>query len=201
MTNLLVVFEDEFLLVIDKPSGLVTTSGETVKEPSLADILQTDFGIETNRGGVVHRLDKDTSGLILVAKNEKILEALQSQFKDRAVKKEYLTLVHGSLEETKVVEGEIARNPGNREKFIVLEGGREATTSLQPIKKLQFSDDKLQEIFFDLNKIQLRKLKTINYNQFTLIKCLPKTGRTHQIRVHLKYIGLPVVADDKYGGR
>lgn len=208
-----VVFEDDFLLVVDKPPGLVTTPAETVKKSSLADLLQADFGINLARGGLVHRLDKDTSGLILVAKDEKTLEALQNQFKRRQVKKQYLALVHGWVESSGKIEGNIGRNPKNREKFVVIDGerqganvihprgGREAVTEYEPIKQLTINKEQLSKIFNDLNKIQMRKLDRMNYNQFTLVTCRPLTGRTHQIRVHLKYIGLPVVADQKYGGR
>ncbi|QQG43229.1 MAG: RluA family pseudouridine synthase [Candidatus Daviesbacteria bacterium] len=199
--SLPVVFEDEFLLVVDKPPGLVTTPGETVKSKSLAQILQADFGIDLERGGLVHRLDKDTSGLILVAKNAQILASLQNQFKSRQVKKQYLALVHGSLNETRIVEGSIARNPGNREKFTVLAEGKEAKTEVEPLKQLTMDSEQLTEIFSDFNKIQMRKLSNLHYSKFTLTSCRPLTGRTHQIRVHLKYIGFPIVADQKYGGR
>ncbi|MBI2330498.1 RluA family pseudouridine synthase [Candidatus Daviesbacteria bacterium] len=196
-----VLFEDDSLLVIDKPPGLVVDPAETVKEVTLADILQRDFNIQVPRGGIVHRLDKDTSGIILVAKTQHVLENLQRQFKERQIKKEYLALVHGEISKAGVVEGSIGRNPGNREKFIVLEDGKEAVTEYEPIKSLQLSVFSLQQIFSDFNKIQMRKLERQAYNEFTLVRCMPKTGRTHQIRVHLKYIGHPVVSDEKYGGR
>lgn len=196
-----IVFQDDCLLVIDKPAGLVVTPTETQKEPTLADLLQSELGIEADRGGVVHRLDKDTSGLILVAKTNEILAKLQSQFKQRTVKKEYLALVHGWLEEGKVVNGAIGRNPGNREKFTVLEEGREASTEFVPIKKYQFSDQVLHQVFESFNKIQWRKMSRSGYGKFTLVTCHPLTGRTHQIRVHLKHLGFSLAGDDKYGGR
>jgi len=188
-------------LALDKPPGLVVDPNETTKEQTLADLLQNEFGIKLFRAGIVHRLDKDTSGVILVAKTEEALVNLQTQFKERLIKKEYLALAHGVIAENVKVEGSIGRNPGNREKFIVLPDGKQAVTEYEPVQNFQFSIFNFQSIFNDLNKIQMRKLERQRYNEFTLIKCLPKTGRTHQIRVHLKYINHPIVADEKYGGR
>ena len=197
-----VIYEDSDLLVIDKPPGIVVDPADSVKEKTLADILQDQFKIKLLRGGIVHRLDKDTSGILLVGRTPAALENLQAQFKERKVKKEYVALVHGLVEERGKVVGSIGRNPGNREKFTVLEaGGKEATTEYMPRESLQLTASSLQEIFSDYNKIQMRKLATMNYELFTLVACRPLTGRTHQIRVHLKYIGHPVVADEKYVGR
>ncbi len=201
MQSLKVIFEDENLLLINKPPGLVVDPAATVKEPTLADILKTDFNISLFRGGIVHRLDKDTSGLLLVAKTQAALDNLQAQFKERKVKKEYLALVHGLVEKGGRVEAGIGRNPGNREKFTVLEEGKEAVTEYEPVERLQVAGDRLQEIFSEFNKIQFRKLSTVHYNLYTLVACRPLTGRTHQIRVHLKYIGYPIVCDEKYVGR
>ena len=196
-----VIFQDDDLLVIDKSAGLVVDKSNTQSVDTLEDILQKEFGIKLYRGGIIHRLDKDTSGIILIAKTQEALENLQAQFKDRKVKKEYLALVHGHIMENGRVEGSIGRNPVNREKFTVLDTGKEAETEYEPIKSLQFSVVSLQRIFSDFNKIQMRKLEKQNYGQFTLLRVLPKTGRTHQIRVHLKYIRHPVVSDEKYVGR
>lgn len=208
--NLRKVYEDEDLLVIDKPPGLVVDPAETVKEETLADILIRDFGINLPRGGIVHRLDKDTSGVLLVAKTQQALENLQAQFKERKTKKEYLALAHGFVDKEGKVEGAIGRNPIKREKFTVLAEGKAAVTEYEPLRNFQFSifnlnnessSATLQSIFNELNKIQMRKLQRMNYNQFTLLKCHPLTGRTHQIRVHLKYIGHAIVSDEKYVGR
>lgn len=208
-----IIYEDQNLLVVDKPPGLVVTPSETQKEPTLSEILQRDHSINLDRGGVVHRLDKDTSGILLVAKTQSTLENLQSQFKLRKIKKEYVALVHGEVREGGVVRGNIRRNPVKREKFMVIDeerqganvihprGGREAVTEYEPLERLQFSGEQLAEIFSDFNKIQFRKLSTSHYNLFTLLKCRPLTGRTHQIRVHLKYISHPIVSDEKYVGR
>ena len=199
--DIAIVYEDDYLMVLNKPAGLVVESGLSVKEKTLTDYLQQDFGITIARGGLVHRLDKDTSGTILVAKTELALESLQGQFKNREVKKEYIALVHGTIDELGVVKGNIGRNPGNREKFTVLEEGKEAVTEYVPLKQWTMDNAQLTNIFEGFNKIQMRKLSTIHYNLFTLLKCLPKTGRTHQIRVHLKHINSPIVSDEKYVGR
>lgn len=211
------IYEDDDLLVLDKPAGLVVDLAETVKGETLIDWLRSYYDTSMypsedipERMGLVHRLDKDTSGIILVAKTKEALKNLQKQFKERQVKKEYLALVHGLVLEGGRVKGEVGRNPKNREKFTVLLGGsprsaggagKEAETEYEPIQRLQFTDDRLQEIFAGFNKIQFRKLSTVHYNLYTLLRCKPRTGRTHQIRVHLKYIGHPIVSDDKYGGR
>ena len=202
-----ILYEDTDILVVDKPPGLVVT--------------------EIRLGEPAHRLDKDTSGVLLVAKHKKALENLQHQFKTRLVKKEYLALVHGQVMEGGRVDAAILRNPQKREKFTVVPpgrspfghlpgvtkllpgGGKEAETEYEPLERLQVTPqhgsgqagDRLQGIFSEFNKIQMRKLERQRYGEFTLVKCFPKTGRTHQIRVHLKYIQHPVVADDKYVGR
>ncbi len=199
-----ILFEDDQILVLDKPAGVVVDKSETQTKGTLENWLEErypDLDGGLTRMGIVHRLDKDTSGIILVAKTQEALEKLQNQFQTRVVKKEYLALVHGLVVEGGLVEGAIGRNPGNREKFVVLEDGKEAATEYQPISNLKFKISSFEEIFDDLNKIQTRKLERSNYNQFTLVRCFPKTGRTHQIRVHLKYIGFPIVADEKYAGR
>lgn len=205
-----VIYSDNDLMVLDKPAGLVVDPSITQQNGTLAQILIEEYKIKLERGGIVHRLDKDTSGIIVIAKTQKALDALQSQFKDRTVKKEYIALVHGVLEEEKVVKGAIARHPIDREKFVVVGKesrdfkhieGKEAATVFTPLKKEVMSDEVLSQVFEGFNKIQMRKLKNMNYGQFTLVKCSPMTGRTHQIRVHLKYINFPLVSDERYGGR
>src|SRR5258708_8632054 len=202
MTSIKIIFQDDQLMVIDKPAGLVVDSSESQKSGTLQEILETEFGISLDRGGIVHRLDKDTSGLMVIAKTQVALDNLQAQFKDRVVKKIYLALAHGHLDQEKTVKGAIGRNPGDREKFTVLDdGGKEAETKFVPKERLRFTDDRLQEIFGGFNKIQMRKLSTTYYSLYTLLECYPLTGRTHQIRVHLKYAGFPLVGDKKYAGR
>jgi 23S rRNA pseudouridine1911/1915/1917 synthase len=176
------VFEDKFLLVINKPAGMIVNRSETTKnEETLQDWLQNNFQFEIAnsqlfRNGVVHRLDKETSGLLIIAKNKKAFINLQQQFKERKVKKKYLALVHGRVEPREgTIEAAVSRNPFNRKKFGIFLGGREART----------------------------KYKTIsNFSEgFSFLELFPETGRTHQIRVHLKYLNHPIVADEKYVGR
>lgn len=195
------LYQDDEIIVIDKPPGLVTTPSETQHEITLSEILAKEYGVNLERGGLVHRLDKDTSGIILAAKTLESFDALQAQFQTRNVKKEYLALVHGIVEVEGEIVGAIGRNPGDREKFVVLSDGKEASTRYLPESHYQMSDTAIQDIFAGFNKIQLRKIYASNYQNYTLLRCFPKTGRTHQIRVHLKYINYPIVGDEKYGGR
>src|SRR4029079_7235730 len=134
-------------------------------------------------GGVVHRLDKETSGLMILAKNEKSFIALQAQFKGRDVKKTYTTLVHGEL---KPDEGEvnapIGRLPWNRTRFGILAEGREASSKYKVLSIKYLEQNKTKEAL-------------------SLVEVYPQTGRTHQIRVHMKHIGHPVFADELYAGR
>jgi 23S rRNA pseudouridine1911/1915/1917 synthase len=196
-----VVYQDNFLIVINKPPQLVVTPADSVSEITLSEILQKDFLIDIDRGGVVHRLDKDTSGLIIAAKDIETFDKLQQQFKERSIQKTYLCLVHGILEKGGVINAPIDRNPRNRERFVVIEGGKEAQTVYQPLKYFSLKDDIKDQIFPDLNKVQKRKLDRSGYGLFTLVECQPKTGRTHQIRVHLKHLGHSLVGDERYGGR
>lgn len=201
MNQITVIYQDNDFMVIDKPPGLVTTPAETIAEETVSEILQKDFGNTLDRGGVVHRLDKDTSGILLAAKNQASFEALQQQFKDRTIHKSYLALVHQFIAEKGTIAGSIGRNPQNREKFTVLEEGKEAVTDYELVRRYQMPEEKMAEIFPDFNSIQRRKLVKTNYAQFSLVSAFPKTGRTHQIRVHLKHINYPIVGDEKYGGR
>ncbi|HSX57748.1 MAG TPA: RluA family pseudouridine synthase [Candidatus Saccharimonadales bacterium] len=172
------VYEDKDLLVIDKPAGLVTHP--TLDHPSgtVVNALLSHLGSfdqESNRPGIVHRLDKNTSGLLVVAKNQDSLEALKEQFKKRVVEKKYLALVGGRVEKEKgEIKGSIQRHPKFKQKFIVGESGKEAVTDYKVVER---------------------------FSNFTLVELTPKTGRTHQIRVHLSHLGHPIVGDKLYGGK
>lgn len=191
------VYEDKEFLVINKPAGVVVNKSDSARETTVQDwmeerlkkegkVVSGESEIEkefTSRGGVVHRLDKDTSGLLLLAKNPNSFEKLKNQFKERTVHKKYLTLVHGEM---KPAEGEInapiERSPFNRMHFGVFPGGREAQTTYRKVADYELISGKIKEAF-------------------SLLEVEPKTGRTHQIRVHMKYVNHPVVADPIYGGR
>lgn len=180
----IVIFEDENLVILEKPSGMVVNRAESAKEKTTQEWLEQRYSVAPDggvggRAGIVHRLDKETSGILLVAKTSDAFENLQNQFKERVVKKKYLALVHGKVEPD---EGKISvpvgRLPWNRERFGVLPGGREATTRYKVIK-----------------------LYTLHHTLYTLLELYPETGRTHQIRIHLKYRGYPIVGDFAYAGR
>jgi 23S rRNA pseudouridine1911/1915/1917 synthase len=175
-----IIYEDDDLLVIDKPAGLTVHPapghpGHTLVNAILSHYPHlADIG-DSLRPGIVHRLDKDTSGLILVAKNRVSQANLSEQFKSRAVKKAYLVLVRGRLTPAKgIIEAAIGRDPRHRQRMAVVSRGREARTEYRVVKYL---------------------------GDCTLIEVTPETGRTHQIRVHLAAIGFPVMGDATYGVR
>ncbi|MFA4890631.1 MAG: RluA family pseudouridine synthase [Candidatus Paceibacterota bacterium] len=189
--NIPIIYEDENILAVNKPAGLLVHNVPSSKfqELSLVDWLvekypeikkvgdpSTSSGQDL-RPGIVHRLDKDTSGVLLVAKNQKSFEYLKSQFQDRKIKKKYIALVDGKLKaESGTINLPIAKSKSDfRKKTSVgkmVGKEREATTEYKVIKR---------------------------FEKFTLIEAYPKTGRTHQIRVHFKAIGHPIVCDKLYG--
>ncbi|MCO5248296.1 MAG: RluA family pseudouridine synthase [Chitinophagales bacterium] len=177
-----IVYEDEEIIVINKRAGLVVHPGFGNKTGTLVNGLMylKSSWPEINgnqRPGIVHRLDKDTTGLLVAGKTEFALQFLAKQFFDRTIKREYIALVWGNIEEDHGrVVGNIARNPKNRLKFYVDKDeiqGKWAATNYEVIQR---------------------------FGYVTLIKCHLETGRTHQIRVHMKYIGHPVFNDVTYGG-
>lgn len=182
-----VVYEDEALLVVDKPAGMVVHPAPghpdgTLLNAVLAycpELLDSD----ESRPGIVHRLDRDTSGLILVAKDTKTRRRLQQQFKERQVRKAYLALLDGHLEPAwGSIEAPVGRDPKHRQRMAVLRGGREALTEYHVLERFAHRVGPAS-------------------GDYTLVEAEPKTGRTHQIRVHFASIGHPVVGDPVYGRR
>jgi 23S rRNA pseudouridine1911/1915/1917 synthase len=174
---LTIVYEDDDLLVVDKPAGLAVHPGPGHVQGTLVNALLahgsqlSQIGGE-ERPGIVHRLDKDTSGLLLVAKTDAAHEALAAQFKDRTTEKTYIALVRGGLQPSEgIVEAPIARDPAHRQRMAVVPEGREAVTHYRALAYL---------------------------DGYTLVEVKPRTGRSHQIRVHFASLRHPVAGDTTY---
>lgn len=172
-----IVYEDEHLLVINKQKGLVVHPSESYPNNTLVNgLLNYTKELATlagkDRPGIVHRLDKDTSGLLVVAKTNEAYEHLVKQFKERTVIRKYQTLVHGVMShESGTIDAPIGRHPKKRQQMAVVAGGKRSITHFNVIERL---------------------------TNFTHVECQLETGRTHQIRVHFKHIGHPVVGDPIY---
>ena len=175
-----IVYQDSHLLVVDKPAGLTVHPAPGHPDSTLVNALLamvSDLsGIGGSlRPGIVHRLDKDTSGLMVVAKDDIAHHSLSRQLKERTVHKTYLALVVGNLRSDKgQIEGPIARHPKHRKRMAVVANGRDALTDYKVVHR---------------------------YDGYTLVEAHPVTGRTHQIRVHLTSIGHPLIGDPVYGKR
>ena len=171
-----IVYEDDDLLVINKKSGMVVHPAPGNYEDTLVNALIGKYELSNNsfRPGIVHRLDKDTSGLMLVAKNDFTHERLSKMISDKIVERYYLALVEGEFNhETGTIDAPIGRDTKYREKMMVTSlNSKEAITNFKVLER---------------------------FNNYTLIECKLETGRTHQIRVHMKYINHPVVNDTVYG--
>ena len=173
-----IVYQDDDVAVINKPQGMTVHAGNGTNGGTLVNALLFHLdklsGINgVIRPGIVHRIDKNTSGLIVVAKNDKAHVALSKQLEDKTCRRIYLALLDGNLKSDEgVIDTFIGRDPANRTKMSVLKSGRQAITRYKVLER---------------------------YNGYTLCEFSLKTGRTHQIRVHAKYIGHPVVGDPEYG--
>jgi len=173
-------YEDEYLLVVNKPAGMVTHPAHGNFSGTLVNALLYHLGKTTGpdnlRPGIVHRLDKGTSGLLVVAKDEKVHRKLTEQFSKRTVEREYRSLVWGRFKnDGDMIETQLDRHPGDRKRYaVVRKGGKEAITTYEVLE---------------------------NYSDTAYLKLKLSTGRTHQIRVHLDHIGHPVFGDSTYGGR
>jgi 23S rRNA pseudouridine1911/1915/1917 synthase len=173
-----ILYEDEYLLVVNKPAGLVVHPAPSVKEPTLVDwLVHKGISLSTISGeeryGIVHRIDKETTGALVVAKDNKVHEALSLQLQDKSMGRYYLALIDYPLKEDTIVDKPIGRNPKNRLKMAVVPEGRAAKTAFV-------------------------KLLTAN-NNVELVAAKLYTGRTHQIRVHLNTLGRHILGDDLYG--
>jgi len=207
-----IIFEDKDLLVLDKPAGMIVNEADTTKDlVTVQDWVEEHLKIRSTkheirnksensndqnsfefrnsdfdfriRAGIVHRLDKETSGILLVAKTLSAFIHLQAQFKERKVQKTYIALAHGKIQpEEGKIDVAVGRLPWNRKRFGVLSGGRESVTKYKVLSIKYLVSGKSRE-------------------PLSLIELSPKTGRTHQIRVHLQYIKHPIFSDPLYGGR
>lgn len=174
-----IVYEDDDVIVVNKPQGMVVHPAPGHPDHTLVNALLYHSPLSTINGefrpGIVHRIDKDTSGLLMVAKNDMAHRSLAAQLKAKTNEREYVALVHGVIKEDQgTIDAPLGRSPKDRKKQAVVADGRHAVTHFKVLKR---------------------------YQHYTLVSCRLETGRTHQIRVHMKYIGHPLAGDPLYGPR
>ncbi|WP_267202382.1 RluA family pseudouridine synthase [Limosilactobacillus kribbianus] len=174
-----IVYEDDDVIVVNKPQGMVVHPAPGHPDHTLVNALLYHSPLSTINGefrpGIVHRIDKDTSGLLMVAKNDMAHRSLAAQLKAKTNEREYVALVHGVIkEDAGTIDAPLGRSPKDRKKQAVVADGRHAVTHFKVLKR---------------------------YSHYTLVSCRLETGRTHQIRVHMKYIGHPLAGDPLYGPR
>lgn len=180
MKKIKVLYEDSNILAIDKPSGILTCPDQRSKEKTVFDLFLKEYP----KLELVHRLDRDTSGVLLFAKNKKVHEFLKKQFQDRTIKKTYVAVVNGWVKNDHgVINKPIGRSPSDFRRWLAGRGARgtlrEAVTEYKVIKRFETKTSK-------------------NLEKFSFLEVHPKTGRTHQIRVHMKFLNHPVVCDSLY---
>ncbi|TPR42090.1 RluA family pseudouridine synthase [Apilactobacillus micheneri] len=174
-----IVYEDNEVLVVNKPQGMVVHPSPGHPDHTLVNALLFHTPLSningTFRPGIVHRIDKDTSGLLMIAKNNDAHKSLSEQLKAKSNIREYVALVHGNIKEDKgKIDAPIGRSKKDRKKQAIVDDGKHAVTHFKVLERL---------------------------GEYTLVSCVLETGRTHQIRVHMKYIGYPLVGDPLYGPR
>ncbi len=172
-----IVYEDDYLIIINKPSGMVVHPAPGHYSSTLVNALLGRFSLSNKdelRPGIVHRIDKDTSGLLIVAKTDEVHDILSRMIKDKLIERKYIALVDGVIpHETGTIDAPIGRDIKNRQKMMVTDiNGKDSVTHFKVLKR---------------------------YTNHTLIECKLDTGRTHQIRAHMAYIGYPIVNDPVYG--
>ncbi len=184
-----VLYEDDYILILDKPAGVVVHPGAGNWNGTLVSGLVNHWGkipegLDKNRPGIVHRLDKDTSGLMLIAKNARAVAYYSDLFKQHKIQKKYIALVYGKVpERIGDISSNIARHPVDRKKMTVVDP-----------QEGRYAETHYKVIGYYVNPKDPK-------NTYTLVEVLLKTGRTHQIRVHFKHLGYPLVGDRVYSGR
>lgn len=214
-----IIFEDDQILVMNKPPGLVVNRADSVKQETLQDWVEQYLAsnaeyrsdlqqdpVFVERSGMVHRLDKDTSGVIVFAKRAAVMQELLRQFKSREVEKTYWALVHGQFADKKgIISAPIERHPHRREIFAVTETGRPSVTEFSVQQEFPpLAEERLRQMIQQQGREgeyrNFRKSMTLYEGGFSLLELKPKTGRTHQLRVHLKFVHHPIVGDERYVG-